>query len=107
MKTGGEEDAFCLHMWLLQCQDPAQQAVLLLWQRATMQEKGISVVQSMAMTAWDNLVPWGLLLVSVQSERLSRGMFYLARSCCIEALEEGWRGRATQINASSSQLKIT
>lgn len=97
-----------MHMWLLQRQDPAQQAVLLLWQRALAQGKGTGVVRSMAMTGWDNLAPWGLLLVSVQSERLSRGMCFcfILLGLAAEAREEGWRDRATQINASSAHRRL-
>lgn len=46
-------------MWRLQRQYPAQQAVLLLWRGASMQEKGIGMVSSMAMAGWDKPVPVG------------------------------------------------
>lgn len=50
IKSGREEDAFCSHEWLLQRLYSAQQAVLLLWQGASVQGKGIGMVESITVT---------------------------------------------------------
>lgn len=73
--------------------EPACKKKALVWCRAWQRQVGIT------------RYPWGMVLVSVQRERLNEGI----RSCFIllgvaaEAQEEDRRGRTTQINTSFAQ----